>query len=38
MESAIAQEKAVKEWKRAWKIEVIERSNPEWKDLYDSLL
>ena len=38
MESAIAQEKAIKEWKRAWKVEIIELSNPEWNDLYDSLL
>jgi putative endonuclease len=38
MESAIDREKAIKEWKRAWKVEMIERSNPEWKDLYDSFL
>jgi putative endonuclease len=38
MESAIDREKAIKEWKREWKVEMIERSNPEWKDLYDSLL
>jgi putative endonuclease len=31
---AIAREKAIKKWKRAWKIEVIEKSNPLWKDLY----
>lgn len=34
MESAIRREKAIKEWKRAWKLELIERANPEWTDLY----
>ncbi|MGH8633831.1 MAG: GIY-YIG nuclease family protein [Burkholderiales bacterium] len=34
MESAIAREKAIKEWKRRWKLELIERQNPEWRDLY----
>jgi putative endonuclease len=29
MPSAIAREKAIKEWKRAWKIKLIEKSNPE---------
>ena len=38
MDSAIQREKAIKEWKRKWKIELIERTNPEWKDLYSSLL
>ena len=37
MESAIMREKAIKEWKRAWKIELIEKSNPQWRDLYDKL-
>jgi putative endonuclease len=31
---AIAREKAMKKWKRAWKVELIEKSNPLWKDLY----
>ena len=35
MESAIGREKAIKEWKRAWKIELIETHNPEWRDLYE---
>jgi len=30
---AIAREKALKEWKRAWKFRLIETMNPEWKDL-----
>ena len=34
MESAIVREKALKAWKRAWKIELIEKSNPYWRDLY----
>ena len=38
MESAIRREKAIKEWKRSWKIEVIERINPQWRDLYSDLL
>ncbi len=37
MESAITREKALKRWKRAWKIELIERDNPSWRDLYDDL-
>jgi putative endonuclease len=38
MESAIVREKAVKEWKRAWKVELIQRSNPDWRDLYDDIV
>lgn len=34
---AIAREKAIKKWRRAWKIELIERANPNWVDLYDQL-
>jgi putative endonuclease len=37
MESAIRREKAVKEWKRAWKLRLIEEHNPDWNDLYESL-
>lgn len=36
--AAIAREKQLKDWKRAWKIELIERSNPDWRDLYPSIL
>jgi putative endonuclease len=32
--SAIQREKQLKKWYRKWKIELIERVNPEWKDLY----
>jgi putative endonuclease len=35
MYEAIQREKRMKKWNRAWKIELIERSNPEWKDLSD---
>jgi putative endonuclease len=37
MESAIAREKAIKEWKRIWKLKMIECANPDWKDLYQDL-
>jgi putative endonuclease len=36
--SAILREKQIKKWKRQWKIELIERENPEWRDLYSDLL
>lgn len=38
MESAINREKAVKEWKRRWELDLIERENPQWKDLYTDLM
>ncbi len=38
MESAIRREKAIKNWKRAWKITMIEEMNPKWRDLYPDLL
>ncbi|MDP2030414.1 MAG: GIY-YIG nuclease family protein [Thiobacillus sp.] len=38
MPTAIAREKTLKEWKRAWKLELIEKMNPEWKDLYEGLV
>lgn len=34
---AIQREKRLKEWKRAWKIELIEKQNSNWKDLYESI-
>jgi len=37
METAITRGKAIKGWKRAWKIELIEKSNSEWRDLYNDL-
>ena len=35
---AIQREKQIKKWNRAWKLELIERMNPEWKDLYNELV
>jgi len=37
IEDAIAREKAIKKWRRAWKIELIESMNPDWNDLYGLL-
>lgn len=36
-ESAIAREKRIKRWRRAWKIALIEENNPEWRDLFDEI-
>ncbi|HAW35198.1 MAG TPA: excinuclease ABC subunit C [Erythrobacter sp.] len=38
IEDAIAREKAMKAWKRAWKIELVEGVNPEWDDLFGVVL
>ncbi len=38
MESAITREKQLKDWRRSWKVALIEKENPEWKDLYEELL
>jgi putative endonuclease len=35
MESAIAREKQLKNWQRGWKIELIEKTNSTWRDLYE---
>ena len=37
-ESAFNRERRMKEWKRAWKIRLIEETNPDWRDLADALL
>jgi putative endonuclease len=37
IEDAIAREKALKKWNRAWKIELIEQANPEWDDLFETI-
>ena len=34
---AIAREKALKKWRRAWKLELIERDNPQWLDLFEMI-
>ncbi|MFC4171849.1 GIY-YIG nuclease family protein [Microvirga sp. GCM10011540] len=36
--TAIAREKQLKKWRRAWKIELIERDNPEWRDLAEEFV
>ena len=38
MESAIQREKRLKEWKRMWKIELVETTNQGWRDLYSDIL
>jgi putative endonuclease len=38
MAAAIAREKAMKAWKRGWKVELIERANPTWGDLGPGLI
>ncbi len=35
---AFGREKAIKHWPRRWKIELIEKNNPAWIDLYDQLM
>ena len=37
-EGSLQREKQIKEWKRRWKIELIERVNPVWRDLYEDIL
>ena len=38
MEQAIIREKRLKKWRRKWKIDLIEKSNHDWRDLYDELI
>jgi putative endonuclease len=38
IEDAILREKRLKKWNRQWKFELIEKSNPNWKDLYEELV
>jgi putative endonuclease len=38
MESAILREKRLKKWNRAWKLRLIEEKNPDWNDLYPSII
>ncbi|WP_269716137.1 GIY-YIG nuclease family protein [Caulobacter sp. NIBR2454] len=36
-ESAFSRERQIKEWRRAWKLRLIEETNPTWRDLYETL-
>lgn len=36
-ENAILREKRMKKWERKWKVELIERDNPDWRDLYPEI-
>ena len=38
IDSAIAREKQIKRWNRVWKVRLIEKLNPHWRDLYLDLL
>jgi putative endonuclease len=38
MPTAIAREKQLKEWKRYWKIKLIEENNPDWRDLWEDIV
>ncbi len=38
METAMHREKQIKKWKRSWKIELLEKHNPNWEDLYDDIV
>ena len=38
MESAIRREKQMKNWNRDWKLELIEKQNPNWRDLWEGIL
>jgi putative endonuclease len=38
MVSAITREKQMKKWNRAWKVDLIERQNPGWSDLWDHIV
>jgi putative endonuclease len=37
VESAIAKEKRIKKWRRAWKLQLIEKMNPQWNDLFEEI-
>ncbi|MEQ1638074.1 MAG: hypothetical protein ABL903_15435 [Methylococcales bacterium] len=38
MESAIGREKALKKWNRDWKLKLIEKTNPQWLDLWPEII
>lgn len=38
MESTILREKRLKNWKRDWKLKLVEETNPDWRDLYETII
>ena len=38
MIAAIQREKQMKKWNRAWKLELVEKQNPDWKDLWEGIV
>ena len=38
MDTAIAREKQLKKWNRAWKLRLIQEANPRWRDLWDDMV
>jgi putative endonuclease len=38
MLAAIIREKSIKEWRRAWKLRLIETTNPRWRDLFPDII
>ena len=38
MMSCIEQEKRIKRWRRTWKFDLVERANPDWRDMFDLLV
>jgi putative endonuclease len=38
IEEAIKREKQLKNWHREWKVELVNKQNPNWEDLYESIL
>ena len=37
IEQAIAQEKRIKRWRREWKLQLVEKQNPDWDDLWEEI-
>lgn len=37
IQDAIAREKQLKNWRRAWKLQLINQFNPDWRDLYENI-
>lgn len=38
MHTALSREKEIKKWRRAWKLDLIEKANPGWRDLYEDFI